>query len=108
MASGGICVGKGSILRCGSGRNRLGFHRESMVILTEKPFRPRARQSTRSTRKLWTVPWGLPKDPAEPDVMEGLGILDEFSGSEGLVLWQSFQDVLLWAGADQPGKNFFA
>lgn len=37
--------------------------------------------------------------------MEGSAILDEFSDGRGFVLWQSFRDVLLWAGADQSARR---
>ncbi|HEX8693219.1 MAG TPA: tetratricopeptide repeat protein [Longimicrobium sp.] len=42
------------------------------------------------------------------DVFEGLGVLDEIPGEQGLVLWQTLRDALLWgqAAPDARGALF--
>lgn len=45
----------------------------------------------------WCIPPALLRDPQAPEVLEGIGILREWQSTAGLVLWQAFCDVLLWA-----------
>jgi hypothetical protein len=43
----------------------------------------------------WQVPPGIAGEPGE--VLPGISILDEFKDQRGLVLWQVYNDALLWA-----------
>lgn len=50
----------------------------------------------RKTARRWRVPPALRRGD---ETFEGLGVLEEVCGREGLVLWQSLRDALLWAEA---------
>ena len=47
------------------------------------------------------VPPGLRHEPGKPESFEGTAILAEVRGDGGLLLWQTYRDVLLWA-SEQP------
>jgi tetratricopeptide (TPR) repeat protein len=56
---------------------------------------PAAQSSPRRRiRRRWRVP---PAILHGPEALEGAGLLDEFPGATGLILWQSIRDVTLWA-----------
>src|SRR3954453_3868843 len=52
---------------------------------------------SRSPRN-WRVPPALLRDPGSPESLEGERLLAEQPGAAGLLLWQCYRDVLLWAG----------
>ena len=55
----------------------------------------------RSSRR-WRVPPPLLRDPSAPETLEGERILAEHPGEAGLLLWQCYRDVRLWA--DTPPR----
>lgn len=67
--------------------------------------KPRLSPPVRRTRRRWRVP---PAITHGDEAFEGAGILEEFQGTLGLVLWQAVRDVSLWASApeDRRGELF--
>lgn len=58
----------------------------------------------RKPRRRWR--WHVPPALVHGnETLEGSELLDEFSGSAGLALWQSVRDVSLWAGAREPEER---
>jgi len=49
-------------------------------------------------RRHWRVPPALLRNPGSPELLEGERMLAEYPGEAGLLLWQCYRDVLLWAG----------
>jgi tetratricopeptide (TPR) repeat protein len=48
--------------------------------------------------RYWRVPPALMRNPGSPELLEGERMLAEHPGDAGLLLWQCYRDVLLWAG----------
>jgi tetratricopeptide (TPR) repeat protein len=48
--------------------------------------------------RYWRVPPALMRNPGSPELLEGERMLAEHPGEAGLLLWQCYRDVLLWAG----------
>lgn len=48
--------------------------------------------------RYWRVPPALLRNPSSPETFEGESILAEYPDEAGLLLWQCYRDVLLWAG----------
>jgi len=48
--------------------------------------------------RYWRVPPALMRNPSSPELLEGERMLAEYPGDAGLLLWQCYRDVLLWAG----------
>jgi tetratricopeptide (TPR) repeat protein len=48
--------------------------------------------------RYWRVPPALMRNPSCPELLEGERMLAEHPGEAGLLLWQCYRDVLLWAG----------
>ncbi|HYJ80146.1 MAG TPA: tetratricopeptide repeat protein [Longimicrobiaceae bacterium] len=61
------------------------------------------RAPPRKTQRRWRVPPALAQGGGE--TFEGLAVLDEASGEQGLVLWQSLRDALLWGGAPPTERS---
>jgi tetratricopeptide (TPR) repeat protein len=59
------------------------------------------RRPHRSPRR-WRIPPALFRNPSAPETLEGERILAEHPGASGLLLWQCYRDVRLWA--DTPPK----
>lgn len=51
----------------------------------------------RRVSRHWRTPPALLRNPNSPEAFEGAGILAEFDSDAGLLLWQCYRDVLLWA-----------
>lgn len=64
--------------------------------------KPRLSPPVRRTRRRWRVP---PAITHGDEPFQGAGILEEFGGRLGLVLWQSVRDVSLWASADEDRRG---
>ncbi len=66
-----------------------------------------------ATRRRWCLPRALLSDPAAPELIPGVGILQEHDAAAGILLWQCYRDVTLWAdtpeaarpGLFQPGTD---
>jgi tetratricopeptide (TPR) repeat protein len=52
----------------------------------------------RPRRRTWRVPPALLRNPGDHQSLDGEGILREYPDGFGLLLWQCYRDVLLWAG----------
>jgi len=64
--------------------------------------KPRLSPPVRRTRRRWRVP---PAITHGDEPFEGAGILEEFQGKLGLVLWQSVRDVSLWASTPEDRRS---
>jgi tetratricopeptide (TPR) repeat protein len=62
---------------------------DTLVLLPRRSGSPRR----------WRVPPALLRNPSAPETLEGERILDEHPGDAGLLLWQCYRDVRLWAGS---------
>lgn len=64
------------------------------------PKPPAQRKPRRRWR--WHVPPALVHGS---EALEGAEVLDEISGAQGLLLWQTMRDVTLWAGVAEPEER---
>jgi tetratricopeptide (TPR) repeat protein len=63
----------------------------------------------KSLHRRWCVPAALLRDPDAPETMEGASILDDVPGDRGVLLWQTYRDILLWSSVDVTVRaNLFA
>lgn len=58
-------------------------------------FKPAPRKGL---ARRWRIPLALRDDPSAPATFDGADILGELPDDGGMLLWQIFRDVLLWAG----------
>src|SRR5215218_6741253 len=72
-----------------------------LLSLSQQDTPDAAPRRARPPRR-WRVPPGLFRDPIAPETLEGERILAEHPGESGLLLWQCYRDVRLWA--DTPPR----
>lgn len=64
--------------------------------------KPRLSPPVRRTHRRWRVP---PAITHGDEPFEGAGILEEYQGRLGLILWQSVRDVSLWTSAPEERRG---
>lgn len=74
------------------------------IIDGTRLFPPRRGDSLRR----WCVPTALIHNLDGAEAMEGTSILEDVPGAKGLLLWQTYRDVLLWSAssAETPNELF--
>jgi tetratricopeptide (TPR) repeat protein len=68
-----------------------------MLLSLSKGAQNSATKATARPPRYWRVPPALLRNPSSPETFEGESILAEYPNEAGLLLWQSYRDVLLWA-----------
>lgn len=58
-----------------------------------------------AARRTLRVPPALHHEPGRSESIEGIAILAEVQGDGGLLLWQTYRDVLLWASAPPVSRS---
>ena len=77
-----------------------------LLSLSQGTQKGATKAMARPTR-YWRVPPALLRNPSSPETFEGEGILAEYPAEAGLLLWQCYRDVLLWADIEDVNSMVF-